>query len=167
MTIFKCIAKIELLCRCARHIFNEYIQSVESHLLSTAIAHFLNLLFGCSAPNNAASTPQMNEMDYNSRKYNKKKRRVLMSGFVSSSNSPTPKTNAWTKLTQKDLWQQMAEDSASHFGLEIPAKNANEFFEWAAGSRRLAVLRRICTITGIQLVLKVVLKTIYIFKKLY
>jgi len=146
---------MELLCRCARHIFREYIRTVESHCLAASIAHFLNILVGSgeNAYTFGGNMLASLEMDL-SRKY-KKKRRTPANGLVSSSCSPTPKSIAWTKLTQEAFWKELSDDSLSHFDYVIPCKNCDSFIEWSGGAKRVAIIRRFCILSGIQLALKV------------
>lgn len=153
------IAKIELVSRCSRHLFGSYIQAVESHCLAASIAHFLNLLVGSGAHYTSTNilATSSTEPEMPSKKYKKKRKTFNNNEFVSSASSPTHKTNAWSKLTQCDLWRQINEDAISHYGIGVPCNSSDSFIEWSGG-KRLAMLRRFCILTGIQLVLKNVFK---------
>lgn len=164
-----------MLCRCARHFFQTYIQNVEVFCTGAAVAHFLNCLLGASSEtftteaqtlNNGLVNPENGTIQLlngvpTGKKSNKKKKNKLpvsnsvnINSVATSINSTKGFNLEWKKLSVKSLWKALAEDSKKHFDSEILVENADQFLQWT-GSNRTAILRRICNLAGIQLLLKV------------
>lgn len=135
---------MELLCRCARHIFRDFVQAVDTHQSGAAIAHFLNCLVGSStrtaavaaadggggasnesaqlvANNNSVAQPPMRKPREGRKKRSKYGYMDNRSHILGAGSGPTPKTMAWTRLSQETLWKQIGDDSEAHFGLRIPS----------------------------------------------
>ncbi|KAL3103177.1 hypothetical protein niasHS_002363 [Heterodera schachtii] len=154
------IAKMELLCRCLRHIFRDFVQGVEVHFMGTAIAHFLNCLIGSGK--NVSQISQFDNDQTNGVALKKstgarKKRRYGYfdkGNVIGAGSGPTPKTMAWAKLSQESLWKSIGDDSYAHFGLRIPSDCCDSFIEWSGGAQRSAIIRRFCLMNGVQIMLK-------------
>uniref|UniRef100_A0A915DZE8 Clu domain-containing protein n=1 Tax=Ditylenchus dipsaci TaxID=166011 RepID=A0A915DZE8_9BILA len=158
------ILKVELVSRCARHFFQSYMQDIEATQTGASIAHFLNCLIGASNHQQAASpTQDTGELHTISKKSNKKSKRktpLIVNGWenvnINTTNKSNPsekKSGEWRKLTQKSLWKSLAEDAKQHYGYAMQAENCDQFVEWSQ-AQRVSVVRRVCGLTGIQLLLK-------------
>lgn len=164
------IARLELLCRTVRHLFRAFVQEVEATCMGSAVAHFLNCLVGsgnipsnplhestADGGNNGGSTATSTANNKKAGGTGKKKRRPGERNGgppIGGGNSPTPKSMAWTKLTQKALWKQIGQESEAHFGLSIPADCCDTFIDWSGGAQRTAIVRRFCTMNGVQILLR-------------
>uniref|UniRef100_A0A183C8G3 EIF3_p135 domain-containing protein n=1 Tax=Globodera pallida TaxID=36090 RepID=A0A183C8G3_GLOPA len=73
---------------------------------------------------------------------------------IGAGSGPTPKTMAWTKLSQDILWKSIGDDSHTHFGFRIPSDCCDSFVEWSGGAQRSAIIRRFCIMNGVQIMLK-------------
>jgi hypothetical protein len=187
--IIQRIARLELLCRTVRHLFRAFVQEVEATCMGSAVAHFLNCLVGsgnipsnplhestADGGNNGGSTATSTANNKKAGGTGKKKRRPGERNGgppIGGGNSPTPKSMAWTKLTQKALWKQIGQESEAHFGLSIPADwcgqhsqstidfysfllfSCDTFIDWSGGAQRTAIVRRFCTMNGVQILLRV------------
>ncbi|KAI1724601.1 clustered mitochondria domain-containing protein [Ditylenchus destructor] len=144
------IAKTELLCRCARHLFLVFMQNVDSMHTGAAVAHFLNcLMTSCSNTQSIIPTDTASHELLQQRKSNKKSKRKpsVVTGWDSSkaNGGLDRKSSEWKKLTQKGLWSELIEDAAQHYGYKMIVENFDQFVEWS-GAHRTSVLRRFCTL---------------------
>ena len=99
-----------------------------------AVAHFLNCFIGGSEKSTVAIQDIENNNSNNNGNGNltiqkkivsggKKKRRVgeKNTSTLGNGNTPTPKSSAWTKLTQETLWKAISDESEAHYKFRIIA----------------------------------------------
>ena len=93
--------------------------------MGAAVSHFLNCLTGSTKVTAMAQQDSDNSGSAGApvKKVGggKKKRKAVDKNnpHLSNGTGPTPKSMAWTKLTQDILWKTIGEDSESHYGLRI------------------------------------------------
>nr|CAD2188977.1 unnamed protein product [Meloidogyne enterolobii] len=163
------IAKVELLCRSIRHIFREFIRSVEAHCIGMAVAHFLNCFIGGSEKNVLALQDTENNNNINGNGHSTLQKKIVSGGkkkrrmgeknnnnnsTLGNGSTPIQKSSAWTKLTQETLWKAISDESDGHYNYRIVADCCDSFIEWSDGARRSAIIRRFCAMNGVQIVLK-------------
>nr|CAD2151370.1 unnamed protein product [Meloidogyne enterolobii] len=163
------IAKVELLCRSIRHIFREFIRSVEAHCIGMAVAHFLNCFIGGSEKNVLAMQDTENNNNINGNAHSTLQKKIVSGGkkkrrmgeknnnnnsTLGNGSTPIQKSSAWTKLTQETLWKAISDESDGHYNYRIVADCCDSFIEWSDGARRSAIIRRFCAMNGVQIVLK-------------
>lgn len=148
--LLQSISVCELICRSAKHLFTNYIQSVEVVYLSTAISHFLNCFLSQSfyQPSSLIS----DELNKNSKRKGKKNRNGRGANF-------DPKLERqnfdWVSLTPKSFWTNLRNEMDSYYG-------------WSAGKdidsvesllnkysiQKLSLLRIFAIRTGVQVLLR-------------
>uniref|UniRef100_A0A3Q2UP38 Clustered mitochondria protein homolog n=2 Tax=Fundulus heteroclitus TaxID=8078 RepID=A0A3Q2UP38_FUNHE len=134
------IGIIELITRCAKHIFRTYLQGVELSALSAAVSHFLNC-FLSSFPDAVAHLPP-DEL-VSRRKSRKRRTRVPGSGD----------NTAWASLTPSELWKNIAAEAQSYYHFKIQCESVDQVVE-KYGLQKTTLLREISVKTGIQILLK-------------
>ncbi|XP_038139900.1 clustered mitochondria protein homolog isoform X2 [Cyprinodon tularosa] len=134
------IGIIELITRCAKHIFRTYLQGVELSALSAAVSHFLNC-FLSSFPDAVAHLPP-DEL-VSRRKNRKRRNRVPGSGD----------NTAWASLTPSELWKNIAAEAQSYYHFKIHCESVDQVVE-KYGLQKITLLREISVKTGIQILLK-------------
>ncbi|XP_047247653.1 clustered mitochondria protein homolog isoform X1 [Girardinichthys multiradiatus] len=134
------IGVIELITRCAKHIFRTYLQGVELSALSAAVSHFLNC-FLSSFPDAVAHLPA-DEL-VSRRKSRKRRNRVPGGGD----------NTAWASLTPSELWKNIAAEAQSYYYFKIQCESADQVVE-KYGLQKITLLREISVKTGIQILLK-------------
>ncbi|XP_061683095.1 clustered mitochondria protein homolog isoform X1 [Syngnathoides biaculeatus] len=134
------IGIIELITRCAKHIFKTYLQGVELSALSAAVSHFLNC-FLSSFPDAVAHLPADELV---SRRKNRK-RRVKLPG--SGDNT------AWASLTPSELWKNIASEAQSYYHFTIQCENVDQVVE-KYNLQKITLLREISVKAGIQILIK-------------
>ncbi|MEQ2219951.1 hypothetical protein ILYODFUR_000375 [Ilyodon furcidens] len=134
------IGVIELITRCAKHIFRTYLQGVELSALSAAVSHFLNC-FLSSFPDAVAHLPA-DEL-VSRRKSRKRRNRVPGGGD----------NTAWASLTPSELWKNIAAEAQSYYHFKIQCDSADQVVE-KYGLQKITLLREISVKTGIQILLK-------------
>lgn len=147
--------------RCARHIFQIYMQNVDGMQTGAAVAHFLNcfILLGSTSQGSSfahAESVQQQDSLLQQKKNKKSKRKQSLfgtSGWNRARNTDR-KSSDWKKLTQKILWCELIDDALQHYVCKLPTENCDQFVEWS-GAQKVSLLRRFCTIVGVQLQLKV------------
>ncbi|XP_027022642.2 clustered mitochondria protein homolog [Tachysurus fulvidraco] len=127
----------EIVVRCARRIFNGYIQGVELSNLSAAASHFLCCLL----------VPHFSPTS-NSEESKKRSRRRGNKGGGSTDNT------AWSLLSGNELWTHICQDALETYGVkQALGSNIDQLVE-QYGLQKLSLLREICLKTGIQLRLR-------------
>ncbi|KAF5905344.1 clustered mitochondria protein, partial [Clarias magur] len=127
----------EIVVRCARRIFNGYIQGVELSNLSAAVSHFCCCLL---VPHFSSAS--------NSEESKKRSRRRGHKGGGSLDNT------AWSLLSGNELWTLICQDALETYGLKQGlGSNIDQLVE-QYGLQKLSVLREICLKLGIQLRLR-------------
>ncbi|XP_019741402.1 clustered mitochondria protein homolog isoform X2 [Hippocampus comes] len=134
------IGIIELITRCAKHIFKTYLQGVELSALSAAVSHFLNC-FLSSFPD-AVGHLLADEL-VSRRKSRKRRNKVPGSGD----------NTAWASLTPSELWKNIASEARSYYHFIIQCENVDQVVE-KYGVQKITLLREISVKTGIQIVIK-------------
>ncbi|XP_060787762.1 clustered mitochondria protein homolog isoform X2 [Neoarius graeffei] len=124
----------EIVVRCARRIFNGYIQGVELSNLSAAISHFCCCLL----------VPHFSPAS-NGEESKKRSRRRGHKGGGSADNT------AWSLLNGNELWTHICQDAVETYGFKQGlGSNIDQLVE-QYGLQKLSLLREICLKTGIQL----------------
>ncbi|XP_054650977.1 clustered mitochondria protein homolog isoform X3 [Dunckerocampus dactyliophorus] len=134
------IGIIELITRCAKHIFKTYLQGVELSALSAAVSHFLNC-FLSSFPDAVAHLPP-DEL-VSRRKNRKRRNRVPGSGD----------NTAWASLTPSELWKNIASEAQSYYHYTIQCDSVDQVVE-KYGLHKITLLREISVKAGIQILIK-------------
>uniref|UniRef100_M4A2C1 Clustered mitochondria protein homolog n=1 Tax=Xiphophorus maculatus TaxID=8083 RepID=M4A2C1_XIPMA len=134
------IGIVELITRCAKHIFRTYLQGVELSALSAAVSHFLNC-FLSSFPDAVAHLPP-DEL-VSRRKSRKRRNRVPGGGD----------NTAWASLTPSELWKNIATEAQSYYHFKMQCENVDQVVE-KYGLQKTTLLREISVKTGIQILLK-------------
>ncbi|KAK3540557.1 hypothetical protein QTP70_034305 [Hemibagrus guttatus] len=127
----------EIVVRCARRIFNGYIQGVELSNLSAAASHFFCCLL----------VPHFSPAS-NSEESKKRSRRRGHKGGGSTDNT------AWSLLSGNELWIHICQDALETYGVKQGlGSNIDQLVE-QYGLQKLSLLREICLKTGVQLRLR-------------
>ncbi|KAM9853418.1 clustered mitochondria protein homolog isoform 1-T1 [Aulostomus maculatus] len=134
------IGIIELITRCAKHIFKTYLQGVELSALSAAVSHYLNC-FLSSFPDAVAHLPP-DEL-VSRRKSRKRRNRVPGGGD----------NTAWASLTPSELWKNIATEAQSYYHFTIQSESVDQVVE-IFGLQKITLLREISIKTGIQILIK-------------
>ncbi|XP_053729327.1 clustered mitochondria protein homolog [Synchiropus splendidus] len=134
------IGIIELITRCAKHIFKTYLQGVELSALSAAVSHFLNC-FLSSFPDAVAHLP-LDEL-VSRRKNRKRRNRVPGSGD----------NTAWASLTPSELWKNIASEAQSYYHFTIQCESVDQVVE-KYSLQKTTLLREVSIKTGIQILIK-------------
>ncbi|XP_017163833.1 clustered mitochondria protein homolog isoform X3 [Poecilia reticulata] len=134
------IGIVELITRCAKHIFRTYLQGVELSALSAAVSHFLNC-FLSSFPDAVAHLPP-DEL-VSRRKSRKRRNRVPAGGD----------NTAWASLTPSELWKNIATEAQSYYHFKMQCESVDQVVEKYA-LQKTTLLREISVKTGIQILLK-------------
>ncbi|XP_057695489.1 clustered mitochondria protein homolog isoform X1 [Corythoichthys intestinalis] len=134
------IGIIELITRCAKHIFKTYLQGVELSALSAAVSHFLNC-FLSSFPDAVTHLPA-DEL-VSRRKSRKRRNKVPGSGD----------NTAWASLTPSELWKNIASEAQSYYHFTFQCENVDHMVE-KYGLQKITLLREISVKTGIQILIK-------------
>ncbi|XP_014904003.1 clustered mitochondria protein homolog [Poecilia latipinna] len=134
------IGIVELITRCAKHIFRTYLQGVELSALSAAVSHFLNC-FLSSFPDAVAHLPP-DEL-VSRRKSRKRRNRVPGGGD----------NTAWASLTPSELWKNIATEAQSYYHFKMQCESVDQVVE-KYGLQKTTLLREISVKTGIQILLK-------------
>ncbi|XP_041850413.1 clustered mitochondria protein homolog isoform X3 [Melanotaenia boesemani] len=134
------IGIMELITRCAKHIFKTYLQGVELSALSAAVSHFLNC-FLSSFPDAVAHLPP-DEL-VSRRKSRKRRNRVPGGGD----------NTAWASLTPSELWKNIASEAQSYYHFTIQCDNVDQVVE-KYNLQKITLLREISVKTGIQILIK-------------
>ncbi|XP_068173701.1 clustered mitochondria protein homolog isoform X2 [Antennarius striatus] len=134
------IGIIELITRCAKHIFKAYLQGVELSALSAAVSHFLNC-FLSSFPDAVAHLPPD---ELASRRKSRKRRNKVPTGGDNT---------AWTNLTPQELWKNIACEAQSYYHYTIKCDGVDQLVE-NYNLQKITLLREISIKTGIQILIK-------------
>ncbi|KAK5599201.1 hypothetical protein CRENBAI_024588 [Crenichthys baileyi] len=134
------IGVIELITRCAKHIFRTYLQGVELSALSAAVSHFLNC-FLSSFPDAVA---HLAADELVSRRKSRKRRNRVPGGGDNT---------AWASLTPSELWKNIAAEAQSYYHFKIQCESVDQVVE-KYGLQKITLLREISVKTGIQILLK-------------
>lgn len=144
------ISITEMICRSAKHLFIFYMQSVDAHLTSQAVAHFLNCLL--SPKLNANFVPSCVLGGANKGR-NKNKRTKGSSSPTSVTSSCSPHTLDWTTITPKTLFDLLKKECESYFDFKLEGDCLDVCFS-RYDVARMALLRSFASRTGIQLLQK-------------
>ncbi|XP_037123717.1 clustered mitochondria protein homolog isoform X2 [Syngnathus acus] len=134
------IGIIELITRCAKHIFKTYLQGVELSALSAAVSHFLNC-FLSSFPDAIGHLPA-DEL-VSRRKSRKRRNKIPGSGD----------NTAWASLTPGELWKNISSEARSYYHFTIQCENVDQVVE-KYSLQKITLLREISIKTGIQILIK-------------
>lgn len=96
---------MEIVCRAAKHLFAQYLQSVEQSYVAVAIAHFLNCFIGACQ---SVPAPNLGEELNGGRKKPKQRRQKSSSGGGGDNSE-------WSTLTPKSFWQKLKEEMDYYF----------------------------------------------------
>ncbi|CAF1058898.1 unnamed protein product, partial [Didymodactylos carnosus] len=163
------IVVTEILCRCTKHTFRFYIQTVPTHLIAYSISHFLNCLLTkttTTIPENLNDdTPTINHTNgttngngngltmvtstqkSTNKKKNKKQQRK---------HSPVTIQNDsldFSSLTSKTLWIQLCNEAKTRYSFDLNCDDIDSFQEHYH-IRRTCILRSFCLKIGLQLSLR-------------
>ncbi|XP_008307926.1 clustered mitochondria protein homolog isoform X2 [Cynoglossus semilaevis] len=134
------IGIMELITRCAKHIFKTYLQGVELSALSAAVSHFLNCFLSSFADAVAHLPPD----ELVSRRKNRKRRNRVPGGGDNT---------AWASLTPSELWKNIATEAQSYYHFTIQCESVDQVVE-KYGLQKTTLLREISIKTGIQILIK-------------
>ncbi|XP_072538059.1 clustered mitochondria protein homolog [Salminus brasiliensis] len=127
----------EIVVRCARRIFNGYIQGVEQASLSAAASHFLCCLL----------VPHFSSASNGEESKKRSRRRGHKGGGTADST-------AWSMLSGNELWSLICQDAQETYGLKQGLGSNVDHLVEQYGLQKLALLREMCLKTGIQLRLR-------------
>ncbi|XP_030629328.1 clustered mitochondria protein homolog isoform X2 [Chanos chanos] len=131
------LAYSEVVMRCARRVFNSYIQGVEVSSLSAAVSHFLCCLL----------VPHFSPASNGEESKKRSKRRGRGGG--AASDSP-----AWSALSGNELWSLICQDAVETYGLKQGLGTTVDHLVEKYGVQKIALLRELCLKIGIQLRLR-------------
>ncbi|RNA07911.1 clustered mitochondria -like protein [Brachionus plicatilis] len=134
----------ELVNRCAKRVFRQFVQSVPPLNLSTCVAHFLNCYLSSFVKNSALGQVESAENKVNKkRKKNQNKKRGL------------PEiSNDWANLTQRSLWSLISEEAVAQYKFDIRLDGNDEQAFANLKLRKLSLLRSFCQSNGVQILLR-------------
>nr|XP_027202983.1 clustered mitochondria protein homolog [Dermatophagoides pteronyssinus] len=149
------IAVCELICRSIKHMFVNYMQSVEVVYMATAISHFLN----CFLSSTVTQPSIIDEIGKHSKRRGKKFRNGRM---VISPNENGAGKNVidrqsfdWLSLTPKSFWTQLRNEMDSYYGWIAPKDiDSVESLLYRYSIQKISLLRIVCIRTGIQVLLR-------------
>ncbi|BFZ18938.1 hypothetical protein BsWGS_21978 [Bradybaena similaris] len=136
------IAISELICRSAKHLYNQYMQGVDMMNTAAAISHFLNCLLGSYPTPHAQVTAEESKAAKR-----KNKRKSKHSVVFSIENTE------WSSETPKSLWKKIVDEVDDYYGYTLECDSIDGALE-QYGCQRVAMLRSICIKVGIQLLLR-------------
>ncbi|MCL4134496.1 UNVERIFIED_CONTAM: hypothetical protein GTU68_041964 [Idotea baltica] len=132
------IAVAEAILRAVKHIFIDYVQSVETIYLSSGVAHFLNcFLSACNNPHPPCKNDELVA----------KKKKKRQSSVKSNTNAE------WTSLSPRSLWNQIKGELKSYFDLVLKADLVEGVVE-KYGVQKVSLLRSFCLKCGVQVMLR-------------
>ncbi|XP_054884584.1 clustered mitochondria protein homolog isoform X2 [Poeciliopsis prolifica] len=134
------IGIVELITRCAKHIFRTYLQGVELSALSAAVSHFLNCFLSSFTDAVAHLPPD----ELVSRRKSRKRRNRVPGGGDNT---------AWASLTPSELWKNIATEAQSYYHFKMLCESVDQVVE-KYGLQKTTLLREISVKTGIQILLK-------------
>ncbi|CAF3343891.1 unnamed protein product [Rotaria sp. Silwood1] len=166
------ISVTEILCRSAKHIFRNYIQSVPLHLLSFSISHFLNcFLTIITSPSSEYLSDEFLSLSSSSTLTNNGTTNTN-SSLANLTNSSSQKTTNKKKnkkhqqrkqnpfmrnesldflsLTSKTFWLQLTNEAKARYNFDLNCDDIENFLE-KYNARRTCILRSFCSKTGLQL----------------
>ncbi|KAI0989535.1 hypothetical protein GJ496_006630 [Pomphorhynchus laevis] len=140
------IARAELICRCAKHVFRLYSQDTfkqyqnskanPSLPYNTFVAQFLNCFVGFS--NDSSNITSTNTAGTKKQK---------------KSRNTTSENGICHLLTDKQLWAKISEDARSYYNFELITNASIERVIIEYNLSKIGLIRRLCQMTGIQLCL--------------
>ncbi|KJH46399.1 hypothetical protein DICVIV_07522 [Dictyocaulus viviparus] len=126
----------ELVSRCAKHILRHYLNSLPQEQLGYAISHFLNVIFGNLTSDHIAGMYTERSTKRNSKKSKK-----------ASTNGE------WAALNTKEFWIALSNESNNYYAFDLKADSIESIVD-QYGVQKISLLRRLCSMLGIQLVNK-------------
>lgn len=134
----------ELICRSAKHVYNNYIQKVETMNLALAISHFLNCFISSrQSTNNSVMHEEVSTKPSKRKAKRRNRQNPLMTQY----------SNEWAMLTSKSLWNNLKNECDSYYGWKLNAESINHLVE-IYGLQKISILRSFCIKTGIQILLR-------------
>uniref|UniRef100_A0A4W4FGN6 Si:ch211-166a6.5 n=1 Tax=Electrophorus electricus TaxID=8005 RepID=A0A4W4FGN6_ELEEL len=127
----------EIVVRCARRIFNGYIQGVELSSISAAASHFLCCLL----------VPHFSGASNGEESKKRSRRRGHKGGGAADSI-------AWSTLGGNELWSLIGQDALETYGLIKGLGSNIDHLVEQCGLQKVSLLREMCLKTGIQLRLR-------------
>ena len=160
----------ELVSRCSKRVFRQYIQNVSNLNLSTAIAHYLNCYLSnfvktsnansassngsAAAPSQALSATTAAPSGGGASSEAAKKKKKNQKKGVNKQNSLDQNSNEWQSLTPRSLWAQIREEAQAQYDYELKVDNNEDQTFQKLKLRKLTLLRSFCQTNGIQLLLR-------------
>ncbi|UJR33486.1 hypothetical protein I4U23_020931 [Adineta vaga] len=166
------IVVTEILCRSAKHLFRNYIQSVPLHLLSFSISHFLNCFLtiisssssDClsdelspsistnSTHNGTTNTnfSPTNSTNSSSQKSNNKKKNKKQQQQRKQNPLMRNESLDFLSVTSKTFWSQLSNEAKARYNFDLNCDDIENFQE-KFNVRRTCILRSFCLKTGLQL----------------
>ncbi|CAF0764388.1 unnamed protein product [Brachionus calyciflorus] len=133
----------ELVSRCAKRVFRQFIQSVPAVNLSASVALFLNCYLS-SYVKGSANGGQLAEAEANKKKKKKQNKKRIAQEL----------NNDWIGLTQRSLWSQISDEAIQQYKFEIKLENNDENLFSKLKLRKLTLLRSFCQSNGVQILLR-------------
>ncbi|PAV89519.1 hypothetical protein WR25_22097 isoform G [Diploscapter pachys] len=152
----KCLVAGELVARCVKHVFRQYLLTVPQNQLAAAMLHLLNCLFG--------NVDQPASHSSSETKTGKKSNKKAATGLGGKKL-----TAEWASITTKNLWKSICDEALHYYGYELkagfefnPAYPERKIIQVETmdalceqyGIQRVSLLRRLCRVLGIQLLAK-------------
>ena len=134
----------ELVNRCAKRVFRQFIQSVPAVNLSASIAHFLNCYLS-----NYVKTSSLGQVDSVDIKMNKKRKKNQ-----NKKRGQLEINNDWANLNQRSLWSQINEEAMAQYKFSLKLDFNDEQPLAILNLRKLSLLRSFCQSNGVQVLLR-------------
>ncbi|KAH9517025.1 hypothetical protein DERF_007725 [Dermatophagoides farinae] len=148
------IAVCELICRSIKHMFVNYMQSVEVVYMATAISHFLN----CFLSSTVTQPSIIDEINKHSKRRGKKFRngRTVSPNENGTGKIVTDRQSFdWLSMTSKSFWTQLRNEMDSYYGWSAPKDvDSVESLLHRYSIQKISLLRIVCIRTGIQILLR-------------
>ncbi|CAG9538278.1 unnamed protein product [Cercopithifilaria johnstoni] len=146
LTYLKVICITELLCRCAKHIFQGYLQPVSVAHTAAAVSHFLNCLLSPSTEPLSPSNEELFMPANGVRKSRSSKRRK-------QTNSGGKENDDWAQMSSHSLWERVKSNADFYYAFTVDEENIDAYLS-TVGIQKTSFLRRFVQIVGIQMLLR-------------
>lgn len=160
----------ELLCRAAKHLFRRFMVGLDRRCVATtAIAHFLNcfLIANTACLHQAPLVADDAQTRLTARTatgggLSRNRKKKLAAAAINTNNmnmnGPTTAVDTfekndtldWVAMSSKSLWMEICSEMNSYFAYATNSESIEAFLEQYNISK-VSVLRRFCTIVGVQI----------------
>lgn len=134
----------ELVNRCAKRVFRQFIQAVPPLNLSASVAHFLNCYLG-----NFVKSTSLGQVENVENKISKKRKKNQ-----NKKRGLQEINNDWANLSQRSLWSQISEEAMAQYKFDVKLDSFDEQAFNNLSLRKLCLLRSFCQSNGVQILLR-------------